>query len=60
MAHRVLVVDDHKMVREGLKAILERSNEFSVAGEVPDGQTAIQFCRTTLPDIVLMDIELGG
>ena len=60
MAHRVLIVDDHKMVCEGLKAILERSNEFPVAGEVADGQTAIQFCRTTLPDIVLMDIELGG
>src|SRR6266851_3116378 len=60
MAHRVLVVDDHKMVCEGLKAILERSNEFPVAGEVADGQTVIQFCRTTLPDIVLMDIELGG
>jgi len=60
MAFRVLIVDHHKIVREGLKAILERSHEFSVIGDAENGQRTMEICRKTQPDLVIMDVELGG
>jgi DNA-binding NarL/FixJ family response regulator len=54
----VLVVDDHTILREGLKKIIDYSNEFIVTAEADSGQTAIQHMRDADFDLVLLDISL--
>jgi DNA-binding NarL/FixJ family response regulator len=56
----ILIVDDHDLVREGIRAILERTPEFSVVGEAGDGKEAVDMVGSLRPDIVLMDISLPG
>lgn len=53
---RVLVVDDHTMVRKGLIMVLEDVTDMAVVGEASDGQAAVTFCQRHKVDIVLMDI----
>jgi DNA-binding NarL/FixJ family response regulator len=60
MRHDVLLVDDHKIMRDGIKAILKHSEEFTVAGEAETGTDAVQMCKRLRPSIVLMDIGLPG
>src|ERR1041385_8759601 len=60
MAFDVMLVDDHKLVRDGVKTILERGTEFRVVGEAENGADAVQLCKKASPDIVLMDIGLPG
>jgi len=60
MPYDVLLVDDHKIMRDGIKAILRHSDEFRVIGESENGTDAVQFCRRSKPDIILMDIGLPG
>jgi len=60
MPFQVLLVDDHKIMRDGIKAILKHSGEFEVIGESESGSDAVQFCRRKRPDIILMDIGLPG
>jgi DNA-binding NarL/FixJ family response regulator len=60
MAFDVVLVDDHKLVRDGVRTILERSAEFRVVGEAENGADAVQLCKKSPPDIVLMDIGLQG
>jgi DNA-binding NarL/FixJ family response regulator len=60
MPFEILLVDDHKIMRDGIKAILRHSEEFHVAGEAENGAEAVQFCRRQKPDVVLMDIGLPG
>ncbi len=60
MSFNVLLVDDHKIMRDGIKAILRHSGEFTVLGEAETGAEAVQFCRRKKPEIVLMDIGLPG
>jgi DNA-binding NarL/FixJ family response regulator len=60
MPYNILLVDDHKIMRDGIKAILQRSADFQVAGEAESGADAVQFCRRAHPDVVLMDIGLPG
>ncbi len=60
MALDVLLVDDHKIMRDGLKAILSRGEEFRVVGEAESGTDAVQFVKNHRPDLVLMDIGLPG
>ncbi len=55
---RILLTDDHKMMREALCAVLDKETDMSVAGEAGDGKEALQLCRELLPDVVLMDIDL--
>jgi NarL family two-component system response regulator LiaR len=60
---RVMIVDDHDMVRRGLAAYLEDELDLELAGEASDGQEAVQLCEQVQPDVVLMDLvmpELGG
>jgi two-component system, NarL family, response regulator LiaR len=60
---RVLIVDDHAMVRKGLIAFLRNSPELELAGEARDGQEAIDCCGQLKPDVILMDLvmpEMGG
>jgi DNA-binding NarL/FixJ family response regulator len=55
---RVLVVDDHPVWRDGVRADLDSSGRAVVVGEAPDGGEAIQRARETMPDVVLMDLNL--
>ena len=55
---RVLLVDDHRVVREGLRSLLEREDDFEIVGETDNGYTACTMARELTPDVVLMDIEL--
>ncbi|MBI2869408.1 MAG: response regulator transcription factor [Chloroflexi bacterium] len=57
---RVLVVDDHLIVREGLRAILGAHADIEVIGEAKDGGEAVQSCLALRPDVVLMDITMPG
>ena len=60
MPFDVLLVDDHKIMRDGLKAILTRTSEFRVVGEADNGTDAVQFVKKIRPQMVLMDIGLPG
>ncbi|HKA15025.1 MAG TPA: response regulator transcription factor, partial [Myxococcota bacterium] len=56
----VLLVDDHKMVREGLRAILEQDEAFSVVGEASSGKEAVKLTQELRPDVVVMDVAMSG
>jgi NarL family two-component system response regulator YdfI len=57
---RVLVADDHLVVREGLRLILESESGFEVAGEAADGAEAVRLAEQLAPDVVLMDLRMPG
>jgi DNA-binding NarL/FixJ family response regulator len=60
MPFDVLLVDDHKIMRDGLRAILSRTEEFRVVGEAENGTDAVQGVKRQRPHLVLMDIGLPG
>jgi two-component system NarL family response regulator len=55
---KVLIVDDHRVVREGLSAILQSKETIQVLGEAQDGQEAVEKARSLLPDVILMDVSM--
>jgi len=55
---RVLIADDHAVVRDGLKLILETEDDFSVVGEAADGIEALQIAGEVRPQVVLMDLRM--
>jgi PAS domain S-box-containing protein len=55
---RIVLVDDHQMVREGFRSILEAYGDFTVVAEASDGQQAVEVVRQVRPDLVLMDINM--
>lgn len=57
---RVLVVDDHALIRDGIAAILAPHEDLHVVGEAADGDTAVRLAATLRPDVVLMDLRLHG
>ena len=57
---RVAIVDDHDLVREGIRAILEQDPMFQVVGETGDGQEAVRLANRLRPDVMLMDVHLPG
>ena len=57
---RILLVDDHPVVRAGLAAMLETQVDFAVVGEAGDGAEAVRQIETLNPDVVLMDLEMPG
>jgi CheY-like chemotaxis protein len=57
---RVLLVDDHAMVRQGLRAVLEGYDDLTVIGEACDGQEALTAVDELHPDVVVMDINMPG
>lgn len=60
MHYEVLLVDDHRIVRDGIKAILRHTEDFRVVFEAETGPDAVQICRRSKPDLVLMDVSLPG
>jgi DNA-binding NarL/FixJ family response regulator len=57
---RVLVVDDHTMVRDGIAALLERQSDMEMVGEASSGAEAIEMFRAHRPDVTLMDVQMPG
>jgi DNA-binding NarL/FixJ family response regulator len=57
---RVLIADDHGLLREGIKALLRAADDIEVVGEAEDGEEAIREVRRLGPDVVLMDVAMPG
>ena len=57
---RLMLVDDHEVVRVGLKAFLQTQGDFDVVAEASNGEEAIHSAMTTHPDVILMDISMPG
>jgi DNA-binding NarL/FixJ family response regulator len=55
---RVLIADDHGIMREGLRCLIEKQPDWEVVGEAEDGQKAVQLAGELLPDIVIMDVAM--
>ncbi|MCA1554781.1 MAG: response regulator transcription factor [Chloroflexi bacterium] len=60
---RVVIADDHHLVRQGIRALLEKANDIDVVGEAADGQEAVELVEKLVPDVLVIDISmprLGG
>src|SRR5262245_53085977 len=57
---RLLLVDDHPLVREGIRSCLSSHVQLEIVGEAADGREALSQARSLKPDIILMDINLPG
>lgn len=57
---RVLLADDHALVREGLRSILHTANHFAIAGEARDGETTLALIRSTEADVLVLDLSMPG
>lgn len=57
---KILLVDDHKLIREGVRSMLESTDDLVVIGSVSSGEDSINEVREARPDIILMDIMMGG
>ncbi len=55
---RILVADDHDLVRDGYQRMLSREPDLEVVGEASNGREAVEFCRKLRPDLVLMDVRM--
>lgn len=60
MPIRVLVVDDHKIMRDGIRAILKAAGDFEIVAEAESGLDAVQMVKKVRPDVIMMDINLSG
>jgi DNA-binding NarL/FixJ family response regulator len=60
MSIRVLLVDDHKIVREGTRQLLEQSDDLDVVAETANGEEAVRLCADLRPDVVVMDVHMPG
>ena len=57
---RIMICDDHQIVREGLRLILETVPEFEVTGEATDGAQALEMAEVSAPQVILMDLRMPG
>ena len=60
MIKRILIADDHKIVRDGLRSLLETQSDIQVIAEAEDGPMTIELTRKLKPDVVIMDISMPG
>jgi RNA polymerase sigma factor (sigma-70 family) len=60
MPIRILVADDHAIVRDGLRALLERQTDMAIVGEAADGRECVRLAEDLTPDVVVMDIAMPG
>jgi two-component system, NarL family, response regulator NreC len=58
MGIKIIIADDHKIVRDGLKTLIDRQKGMEVIGEAENGRTAVALTRKLLPDIVIMDVSM--
>ena len=57
---RLLIADDHEILREGLKHVVSLSRDISVVGEADDAESTLRLCRTTPADVLLLDVSMPG
>ncbi len=55
---RVMIVDDHSIVRAGLKQVLDQSGEFEIVGQAADGEEAVKLAGEVSPDVIIMDVMM--
>ncbi|MEO0497375.1 MAG: response regulator transcription factor, partial [Pseudomonadota bacterium] len=55
---RLLIADDHELVRDGIRARLEAERDFEVVGEASNGRKAVELTETLRPDVVMMDMSM--
>ncbi len=60
MTRKVLLADDHALVRRGLRALIDSYDGFEVVGEASDGREALALCRQLEPDLAVMDLSMPG
>ena len=58
MSIRILLADDHKITRQGLRALLDKQEDMEVVAEAEEGRTAVRLVRELLPDVVIMDVSM--
>ncbi len=58
MKTKVLIADDHKIIREGLRILVDKQHDMEVVGEAKTGTEAVQFAHTLNPDVIIMDISM--
>jgi DNA-binding NarL/FixJ family response regulator len=57
---RVLLADDHTILREGVRALLTQTSDIEVVGEASSGEEAIERCAALRPDVIVMDVSMPG
>jgi two-component system response regulator NreC len=60
MSIRIILADDHRIVREGLRSLIEEQPDMEVVAEAEDGQAAVQLVQELVPDVVIMDVSMPG
>jgi len=55
---RIVIADDHHVVRTGFASLLDTQPDFTVVGTAPDGASAVRLCQEVRPDLVLMDVRM--
>jgi NarL family two-component system response regulator LiaR len=55
---KVMIVDDHPLIRDGLRSTVLAADDMTLVGEAANGQTAVALCRDKMPDVILMDISM--
>ena len=59
MSTRILLIDDHKIMRAGLRALIEKEKDLEVVAEAEDGRRAVELARDLSPDVIIMDISMN-
>ena len=60
MSIRILLADDHIIMQEGLRTLLEKEPDMEIVAEAQDGRTAVQLAKKFIPDVIIMDISMRG
>ena len=60
MPVRIVIADDHKIVRDGLSMLIDKQHDFEVVGQAENGREAVELVRSKQPDVIIMDVMLPG